>query len=87
MTGSRMQGELLWFNEEKDRGALRTADGERIEFAGDAFAGGARPVGRCAGTPVELSIVGGPVSRTATEILVLSSDEPRRARRRGRTFS
>jgi hypothetical protein len=49
----RTRGAMLWFNEAKDLGALRTADGMRIEVPGDAFATGEKPVGRCAGRAIE----------------------------------
>jgi hypothetical protein len=44
---------MLWFNQAKDLGALRTDDGDRIDVPGTAFLLGEKPVGRCAGKPVE----------------------------------
>lgn len=78
------QGKLLWFNELKDCGAIRTADGERLEFTGEAFAPGARPQGRCAGTEVEFRVVYRRNGPTAAEISVVPYVEPRRARSRAR---
>ena len=49
---TRTRGTMLWFNPEKDLGALRTHAGERIEFPGSAFAAGEQPTGRCAGAPI-----------------------------------
>lgn len=82
----RTRGKLLWFNETKDVGALETDDGERLEFSGDAFVPGARPEGRCAGTPVEMDVVrtGGAVR--VSRLSVVTSVEPRRARVRSHGF-
>jgi len=71
---------MLWFNEAKDLGALRTAEGERIEFGGDAFAPGEKPVGRCAGRPIEFDDLGGAVAGIEFPPEIV----PRRARMRGR---
>jgi hypothetical protein len=75
-----MRGEMLWFNTEKDLGALRTDDGERIDVPGNAFLPGEKPVGRCAGKLVEFESLGGVVN--AVGFVQLPS--PRRARRRRR---
>jgi hypothetical protein len=76
---SPSHGELVWFNEPEDHGVLETDDGERIEFHGDAFAGGDRPVGRVGGLAVEFRLdeSGGP-----TEITIVVADAAKRARRR-----
>jgi hypothetical protein len=71
---------MIWFNEDKDVGALRTEDGERVEVPGSAFAPNSRPVGRCAGKVVEYDLVDGAVA----EISLLEEDAPRRARMRHR---
>jgi hypothetical protein len=55
---TRMRGTMLWFNAEKNVGALRTDAGDRLEIAGDAFAPGEKPTGRCAGLPVEFDVLG-----------------------------
>jgi hypothetical protein len=47
-----MRGTMLWFNEAKDLGALRTDDGVRIELSGTAFLPGEMPIGPCAGRVV-----------------------------------
>ena len=47
-TTSTGRGTMLWFNEVKDQGALRTDDGIRIEVPGEAFSAGEKPRGRCA---------------------------------------
>ena len=69
---------MLWFNEAKDLGALRTDDGDRIDVPGTAFLPGEKPLGRCAGKAVEFERLDGGVSALA---FVLDST-PRRARLR-----
>ncbi len=67
---------MLWFNEEKDVGALRTDAGERIDVPGTAFVDGEKPVGRCAGKVVEFDEQSGEVERVAFVL------EPERGRAR-----
>jgi hypothetical protein len=50
-------GTMLWFNEVKDLGALRTDDGIRIEVPGEAFSDGEKPRGRCAGLEIEFQVL------------------------------
>lgn len=69
---------MLWFNEAKDLGALRTDDGMRIEMPGEAFLPGEKPVGRCAGMEVEFESAAGAVSGLA----FVPVPNPRRARLR-----
>lgn len=76
----RVRGKMLWFNEAKDVGALRTDEGERVEVPGAAFLRGEKPVGRCAGRAVEFNSVEDRVSGIAFVPVV----SPRRARRRHR---
>jgi len=78
--GRRLSGKMLWFNDAKDLGALRTAEGERIEVQGDAFAPGEKPEGRCAGMLIEFDSHDGAV----TGIAFPPDVAPRRARLRGR---
>jgi hypothetical protein len=75
-----MGGTMLWFNEVKDLGALRTDDGERIEVPGVAFMRGQKPVGRCAGKAIEFESFAGVISGVA----FVQSPSPRRARLRYR---
>jgi len=75
------RGELVWFNEAEDHGVLETDDGRRIEFAGEAFANGARPAGRVGGIVVEFELG----EAGAREITVVATDAVKRARRRGRS--
>jgi cold shock CspA family protein len=47
-----MRGELLWFNETKNHGFIRTEEDERLFVHRTGFLPGTPPVGRCAGTKV-----------------------------------
>jgi hypothetical protein len=69
---------MLWFNDAKDLGALRTDDGERIDVPGAAFSPGEKPLGRCAGKEVEFERLEGGVSALA----FIPELTPRRARLR-----
>ena len=58
---ARVRGTMLWFNEAKDSGALRTQEGDRIHVSGAAFLPGEKPLGRCAGKAVEFERLEGGV--------------------------
>jgi hypothetical protein len=73
-----MRGTMLWFNAEKDLGALRTADGDRVDVPGAAFLPGEKPLGRCAGKAVEFRAHAGSI----TSLAFVHGSEPRRARLR-----
>ncbi|MBA2296955.1 MAG: cold-shock protein [Actinobacteria bacterium] len=77
-----MEGKMLFFNEEKDYGFIRTAEGERIAVNRAGFLPGEAPVGRCAGLPVRLTPVETDAGRVATDVSVLVEKEVGRARRR-----
>ena len=77
---SRMRGTMLWFNAAKDLGALRTDEGERLDVSGTAFLPGEKPLGRCAGKPVEFACVDGAVS----DLAFVPEGSSRRARMRHR---
>ena len=47
-----MRGRMLWFNEEKGFGFIRTEDGERLYVDRTGFEPAGPPVGRCAEKPV-----------------------------------
>jgi len=47
---------MLWFNEAKDHGYIRTEEDERLLVAGDGLAEGEQPEGRCAQKPVTFEI-------------------------------
>ena len=71
---------MLWFNAEKDLGAVRTDEGERIEVPGTAFLDGEKPVGRCAGKAIEFDSTADGVGRIA----FVPAGNQQRARRRRR---
>ena len=50
-----MRGALLFFNDQKGHGFIRTEDGERLYVARDSFAAGHVPEGRCAGVVVDFT--------------------------------
>ena len=72
------RGTMLWFNAEKDLGALLTEDGERLEVPGTAIHPTEKPTGRCGGMPIEFEAVAGAVTRLAFVV----EPPPRRARLR-----
>jgi hypothetical protein len=82
-----MRGKMIWFNQKKDLGFILTDQGERLSVLGPAFAGGARPEGRCAQMEVEFQIdATGAVPQAENVALVdLDSTSPRRARLRSRS--
>lgn len=69
---------MLWFNDAKDLGALRTDDGDRIDVPGTAFLPGQKPLGRCAGKAVEFERLEEGVSALS----FVAELTPRRARLR-----
>ncbi len=76
-----MRGTMIYFNEEKDVGYIRSEDGERVQVVRDNFLPGQAPVGRCNGLAVEFSLSDGQ-EPAAVEVSVIEDDNPRRARRR-----
>ena len=40
-----MRGQMIWFNQGKDHGFIRTDEGERFRVDGSGFAAGERPGG------------------------------------------
>ena len=80
MFPNRVRGRMLWFNEDKDVGALRTDEGERLEVPGTVFGRGEKPIGRCAGRTIEFEWEGGAVTRLA----FVPESSQRRARLRRR---
>jgi cold shock CspA family protein len=81
-----MRGTMLWFNEVKDFGMILTEDEERLSVHGSAFAGGTRPVSRCAETVVSFDVTGTAGARTATEVVFVPAESHGRARPRRRSF-
>jgi hypothetical protein len=74
-----LRGELVWFNEAEDHGVLESEEGERLEFDGDAFAGGERPSGRVGGLLVHYQVDG---SGTVRQVAIVLAGDVKRARRR-----
>ena len=59
-----MRGEMLFFNDTKSYGFIRTEEGERLYVDRDGFLPGTPPEGRCAGKKVtfeRLEVVGAPL--------------------------
>jgi cold shock CspA family protein len=83
-----MRGELLWFNETKGFGFIRTEEDERLYVDRSGFCPGQVPVGSCAGTKVALRRVNGGPDGEAQAIDVAVVEDPTfgRARRRHRSF-
>lgn len=77
-----VNGTMIWFNETKDYGFIRTENGERLHVDRNGFIDGAAPVGRCAGLPVRLTVGERDGERTAVDVSLVVGDSPRRARRR-----
>src|SRR5262245_43418066 len=78
-----MRGEMIWFNQKRDHGVIRTEEGERLAVAGVGFAEGARPVGRCAHRVVMFEIDDSGVMRQARKVAFVPEVPARRARLRG----
>ena len=78
-----MRGKVLWFNEAKDHGFIMTDEGERLAVRGTGFAGGKRPEGRCAESPVTFDIDDSNGTREAQSVVFDEDDAPRRPRLRG----
>ena len=77
-----MRGKMLWFNEKKDHGYIRTDEDERLAVLGSGFAGGERPVGRCAQAVVTFEISELSGTRQATNVRFEPDAIARRARLR-----
>jgi cold shock CspA family protein len=75
---------MLWFNAAKDHGFIRTDEGERLLVAGEGFAPGERPEGRCAHKVVTFEIENGNGTRQARGVAFVPDIVARRARMRGR---
>jgi cold shock CspA family protein len=63
-----MRGRMIWFNESKDYGFIMTDEGERLSVLGTGFAGGKRPVGRCADLVVSFEIDDSTGTRQAEKV-------------------
>jgi hypothetical protein len=77
-----MQGTMIFFNEVKHTGFIRTEEGERLQVDRTGFFPGQAPVGRCSGLPVEFAVREAGGERAAFEVSVIEDLPSRRARRR-----
>ena len=79
-----MRGEMLFFNQEKGAGFIRTEDGERLYVHRDGFLPGKPPEGRCAGKKVtfEREALNGEHSHQAVGVAMLEEVLGGRARLR-----
>ncbi len=75
-----MRGQMLWFNERKDHGFLMTDEGERLAVAGDSFAAGQKPQGRCARKIVTFEIDAAAGTRRVENVVFEPEVSARRAR-------
>jgi len=78
-----MRGKMIWFNEDKDHGFIRTDEGERLSVLGPAFAEGKRPVGRCADAIVTFAVDESTGTRQADNVAFEATVTPHRPRIRG----
>ena len=81
-----VRGELLFFNQQRGDGFIRTEDDERLYVQRGSFLPGEAPEGRCAGTPVEFVRRPGEGEHAFAAFDVCRLPEPvtGRARRRNR---
>ena len=77
-----MLGKLLWFNEDKNYGFIRTEEGERLYVHRDGFLPGEAPVGRCAGLAVSFEVYENGEERAAVAVTLVPEAQHGRARRR-----
>ena len=78
-----MRGKMLWFNDRKNLGFIRTDEGERLAVDGAGFVRGHRPKGRCAESVVSFEIDESGAERQAVGVEFVPEESARRARRRG----
>jgi cold shock CspA family protein len=78
-----VRGQMLWFNQVKDHGFIRTDEGERLRVDGSGFAVGERPEGRCAEKLVTFEIKESEEGRRALNVVFERQAAARRARLRG----
>ena len=77
-----MRGQMLWFNDKKDHGFIRTDDGERLQVDGSGFAPGQRPEGRCVDKVVTFEVDENGSERRAQNVVFEQEVAARRARMR-----
>jgi cold shock CspA family protein len=77
--GGRMNGDMLWFNNEKGHGFIETAGGDRLRVEAGDFRDGA-PEGRVAGMAVTFQVTGDGEAARAQDVVFSDDAAPRRAR-------
>jgi cold shock CspA family protein len=77
--GGRINGDMLWFNNEKGHGFIETAEGERLRVEGSGFRNGP-PQGRVAGMAVTFQVTGDGEAARADDVVFPDDAAPRRAR-------
>ena len=77
-----MRGQMLWFNQVKDHGFIRTDEDERLRVDGSGFAAGERPEGRCAHKVVTFEVDESGGERQAQNVVFEPDVVSRRARMR-----
>ena len=79
-----MRGEMLFFNQTKGAGFIRTEEGERLYVHRDGFLPGSPPEGRCAGKKVtfEREAIDGEDEYQAVSVTMLEEAMGGRARLR-----
>jgi cold shock CspA family protein len=79
--GARVNGTMLWFNEDKGAGFIQSENDERLHVSAADFAGGA-PTGRCAGKPVSFEVRLDDGEARAVAVELFEAGDVRRARPR-----
>jgi cold shock CspA family protein len=78
-----MRGTMIFFNDEKHLGFIRTEEGERLCVRRSGFTGEA-PLGRCGGMVVSFSVQEADGEREAVDVIPVPEEAHGRARRRHR---
>ena len=80
----QMRGQMLWFNNERGSGLIRTNEGERLFVDRTGFLPGLAPIGRCAGKEVSFLRQPGTGDDVdhAVAVVMVEEHSPRRARLR-----
>jgi cold shock CspA family protein len=80
-----MEGTMLWFNQAKRHGFIRTDEGERLRVDQDGLAAGQLLLDRCRGTRVSFERAADRLEEArAVNVAIVPLLAARRARSRGR---
>lgn len=77
--GGRLDGQMLWFNNDKGHGFIESATKERLRVEAADFSNGP-PEGRCAGLAVTYQLDGDGESAKPFDVAFRDDAAPRRAR-------